>query len=250
MVRQNCNYINWTRDFSIKNIDLDKQHEIIFSIANNTLATINEMEERADLEEYKKYQDEFKKITIQLFNYMKTHFVDEEKFMLDIGFPLFEEHRKAHINLTHQAKAMLNDVNNIELFSKDLKDLISNFIMKHFATQDILLANFVYKALHISEVHFNLEQYTMIKSILNQNIYTEQTYDYVCRCPTRNIHKIPQTIHEELENEDKLMKCSRCGNILVFVKEFDLKQDYKKLREKFQGVKNWRETKCPATYTI
>lgn len=65
--------IKWSKDFSIKNIQLDKQHELIFEIAEiaNDLALKiqdNDVQHKNDL----------KQILTKLFQYVKIHFKDEE----------------------------------------------------------------------------------------------------------------------------------------------------------------------------
>lgn len=73
--------IKWSKDFSIKNIQLDKQHELIFEIAEiaNDLALKiqdNDVQHKNDL----------KQILTKLFQYVKIHFKDEEKFMKALIF--------------------------------------------------------------------------------------------------------------------------------------------------------------------
>lgn len=228
-----CQYISWTKDFSINNIELDKQHEAIIQIANDTAYTIHKLEQNPNSLELKK---ELKKITMRLFHYMKTHFTDEEEFMKDIEFPLFEEHRKAHMALANQARELLNHSNDIKHFAQKLEALVNDFVIKHFAQEDILLANFLDKALHINEVHFNLEQYIMLKTLQNKDIYNEKTYDYICSCSLENIYKVPESIHEELESSNKLIKCRYCKKVLVFLKEFDIKENYQSLKERFFSI--------------
>ena len=181
-------------------------------------------------------QEDFKKITIKLFHYIKTHFADEEKFMKEIDFPLFEEHRKSHMALTNQARELLSHSDNIKQFAVNLETLIDNFIARHFAEEDLWLANFLDKAFHINEVHFSLDQYIMLRTLQKRDIHNEETYDYVCGCSLDNLRKVPKSIHEELENSDKLIKCRQCGRILVFLKELEVKENYENLKELFSKI--------------
>ncbi|EJF7423089.1 hemerythrin domain-containing protein [Campylobacter jejuni] len=83
--------VKWSRDFSIKNMQLDKQHELIFEITNlaNDLA-LNIQDNNTQ------HKNDLKQILVKLFQYIKIHFKDEEKFMESIDFPLIEEHKKSH----------------------------------------------------------------------------------------------------------------------------------------------------------
>lgn len=228
-------YIAWTRDFSIKNTELDKQHEVIFQIANDMLYTLDRVQEEPDSQAYRK---ELKEIMIRLFNYIRTHFSDEERFMKEINFPLLKQHRKSHTDLTNQAKRLLNYSGDIKKFSAELKILISNFITKHFAQEDLLIADFVNKALDVNEVHFNLDQYMMLKTLEQEDVYDEETYNYVCACSLQNIRKVPKSIHEEFESLNKLIKCRYCGKVLVFIEDFDITEDYQTLEKKFLSIGN------------
>lgn len=152
--------IKWSKDFSIKNIQLDKQHELIFEIAEiaNDLALKiqdNDVQHKNDL----------KQILTKLFQYVKIHFKDEEKFMESIDFPLIEEHRKSHQILLKKTKELLEHSNDIVKMSFELSTLTKDWILDHFANEDLWIANFTKKALHLQEIHYNLEQYIKLKSI-------------------------------------------------------------------------------------
>ncbi|HFP7316519.1 TPA: iron-binding protein, partial [Campylobacter jejuni] len=57
--------VKWSRDFSIKNMQLDKQHELIFEITNlaNDLALKIQ-------ENNTQYKDDLKQILAKLFQYI------------------------------------------------------------------------------------------------------------------------------------------------------------------------------------
>lgn len=228
-------YLIWTRDFSVRNAELDKQHQVIFEIANDTLYTLDKVQEEPNSQVHK---EELKKIMIRLFNYIRTHFSSEEKFMKEINFPLLKQHKKSHADLTNQAKKLLNYSGDIEKFSGELRVLIGNFITKHFAREDLLIADFVNKALDINEVRFNLDQYMMLKTLEDENVYNEKTYNYICTCSLQNVRKVPESIHNELENLGKLIKCRYCGKVLVFIEDFDMRENCKTLEEKFLSIGN------------
>lgn len=221
--------VKWSRDFSIKNMQLDKQHELIFEIANlaNDLALKiqdNDVQHKNDL----------KQILTKLLQYVKIHFKDEEKFMESIDFPLIEEHRKSHQILLKKTKELLEHSNDIVKLSLELSTLTKDWILDHFAIEDLWIANFTKKALHLQEIHYNLEQYIKLKSI-RQDLKAEKTYDYICNCYLRT-HAIPQTIHEELVSKENTLKCEKCGQILVHLDYVDLNQDYEILNHTLENI--------------
>ncbi|HEF3809863.1 hemerythrin family protein [Campylobacter jejuni] len=221
--------VKWSRDFSIKNMQLDKQHELIFEIANlaNDLALKiqdNDVQHKNDL----------KQILTKLLQYVKIHFKDEEKFMESIDFPLIEEHRKSHQILLKKTKELLEHSNDIVKLSLELSTLTKDWILDHFAIEDLWIANFTKKALHLQEIHYNLEQYIKLKSI-RQDLKAEKTYDYICNCYLRT-HAVPQTIHEELVSKENTLKCEKCGQILVHLDYVDLNQDYEILNHTLENI--------------
>ncbi|EOH9591002.1 hemerythrin family protein [Campylobacter jejuni] len=221
--------IKWSKDFSIKNMQLDKQHELIFEIAEiaNDLALKiqdNDVQHKNDL----------KQILTKLFQYVKIHFKDEEKFMESIDFPLIEEHRKSHQILLKKTKELLEHSNDIVKMSFELSTLTKDWILDHFAIEDLWIANFTKKALHLQEIHYNLEQYIKLKSI-RQDLKTEKTYDYICNCYLCT-HAVPQTIHEELVSKENTLKCEKCGQILVHLDHIDLNQNYKMLNHILENI--------------
>lgn len=132
--------VKWSRDFSIKNMQLDKQHELIFEITNlaNDLALKIQ-------ENNTQYKDDLKQILAKLFQYIKIHFKDEEKFMKSIDFPLIEEHKKSHQILVEKTKELLEHSDNIVKMSQELSILTKDWILDHFANEDLWIANFTKK---------------------------------------------------------------------------------------------------------
>ncbi|MFQ6342855.1 hemerythrin family protein [Campylobacter sp. VTCC 70190] len=221
--------IKWSRDFSIKNIQLDKQHELIFEITN--LANDLALKVQEDNTQYK---DDLKQILTKLFHYIKIHFKDEEKFMESINFPLLEEHKKSHKILIDKTKELLEHSNDITKMSKELSVLTKDWILDHFANEDLWIDNFKNKALHLQEIHYTLEQYIKLKSI-KQDLSTEKTYDYICNC-SLYIHAVPQTLHQELASKENALKCEKCGQILTHLDNFDLNQNFEKLKGIFEDT--------------
>ncbi|HBD2749673.1 TPA: hemerythrin domain-containing protein, partial [Campylobacter jejuni] len=180
------------------------------------------------------YKNDLKQILTKLFQYVKIHFKDEEKFMESIDFPLIEEHRKSHQILLKKTKELLEHSNDIVKMSFELSTLTKDWILDHFAIEDLWIANFTKKALHLQEIHYNLEQYIKLKSI-RQDLKAEKTYDYICNCYLRT-HAVPQTIHEELVSKENTLKCEKCGQILVHLDYVDLKQDYEILNHTLENI--------------
>ncbi|EAJ7142412.1 iron-binding protein [Campylobacter jejuni] len=222
--------IKWSRDFGIKNVQLDKQHELIFDITN----AANDLASKIHDEGGDKYKKDLKQILMKLFQYVKIHFKDEEIFMESINFPFLKEHKQSHQDLIEKTKQILNFSDDMTKMSDELSNLTKNWILDHFAHEDQWIANFTSKAIHLKEIHYSLEQYIKLKSI-KKDLSGEQHYDYICAC-SLNIHKVPQSIHEELVSQESVLKCEKCDQILVHLTKFDLNENFETLNDKFEAM--------------
>jgi len=225
--------IVWHRDFSIKNVDLDKQHELIFEICKAANKLVDKVEKDPQDPAHK---EELKDLVVKLFQYIKQHLKDEEEFMQSISFPLLEEHRKAHKILITKAKNILEHVNDTKKFAQELSILTKKWILEHFATDDMWIANYVHKAVYLKEIHHTLEMYIKLKSI-ERDISKDETYPYICMCPLR-IHQVPKTIHGELLSESAVLKCEDCEQILVYLRNNEFKENISDLQKEYLALKD------------
>ncbi|WP_050553690.1 hemerythrin domain-containing protein [Campylobacter jejuni] len=223
--------IKWTQDFSINNALLDEQHNLIFQIANLTDELIIKIKENPEDEEHKA---NLKNIVLQLFQYIKTHFKDEEDYMEKIDFPLKKQHKNNHKDLINKTKQILNHSNDVEKMAEELSCLTKEWILEHFANDDLLIDNYVKKAIDLKEIHYTLEQYIKLKS-LKYNLTQEKHYSYICTC-SLYIHEVPQTIHEELVSNENSIKCHQCNQNLTHLDQFDHEQNYETLEQKFLSI--------------
>ncbi len=136
------NKISWHKEFSIKNADLDKQHEMIFEITNDAHElAIKIKEKNFDEKEKESLKTELKDLTYRLFEYIKVHFRDEEKYMKEIEFPLIEDHIKAHRDLVNKTKAVLAHSNDMSKFIDEFTELTNTWILDHFVNGDAWIEN-------------------------------------------------------------------------------------------------------------
>ncbi|WP_279041285.1 hemerythrin family protein [Campylobacter helveticus] len=230
--------IDWTKEFSINNYALDKQHELIFEITNHANELAHKVLQNCD----DALQEELKKTIVKLFNYIKIHFKDEETYMKDIDFPLFEEHRAAHKVLVEKTKEILNYSKEPQIFAKELAILTKDWIARHFCVDDKWIEAYIHKAIHLNEVHFSLETYKILKTLWNPNIEQEAKFSYLCMCEDK-IHNVPKSIHEELLSEESVLKCETCGQILVFLEEDEEDKDFAFLAKEFAKMGKIRVSK-------
>ncbi|EIB36956.1 hypothetical protein cje133_06265 [Campylobacter jejuni subsp. jejuni LMG 23357] len=73
----------WNEKYSIHDTMIDIQHQKLFELADKVESAVYKFVKR----------EELKEILIELFNYMKEHFNNEEQYMQEIHYPCLNEHK-------------------------------------------------------------------------------------------------------------------------------------------------------------
>lgn len=121
-------YFEWKSDYETGDSTVDEQHQYLFKLANSLLVT---------------GVSECKPIIMELYEYTRVHFKDEEKIMAEFKYPALEDHKKLHINLISN----LNNLSESFIESKESRDdlaaVFGNWIINHILNEDLRFANFV-----------------------------------------------------------------------------------------------------------
>ena len=181
---------SWSEKFSVHHEIIDQQHQILFDLAHKAYKIANSHTTR----------NEVKDMITQFFDYMKTHFKDEEQYMQAIGYPRLEEHRKIHRKIVADMAAMVKSIHS----ANELKDKI--MIM----AQDWLLT-------HILQEDMQIEKYR--KEQLEKNASCEvrdvKYYYYTCACPGKE-HKLTESMHIFVSNSTHPINCKECHQRIHF----------------------------------
>jgi len=123
------NKLIWKSEFSIGNYRIDNEHIKLFEIAKKALnAKKNNTED----------VEKLKSIIWSLYEYIGTHFKNEEKFMSEIEYPDLPRHKTIHKTLLdnlHQFIQTLNDLT-IDEIEKQLYDFIEDYFIRHIVKED------------------------------------------------------------------------------------------------------------------
>lgn len=121
----------WKSEYNIGNLQLDNEHQKLFSIARKTL-NINSK----DSEEDRKSQ--LKDIINELFSYVGTHFSDEQQYMNAIKYPDLENHIKLHVNMLSMLKNLISHLSalSIEEIEEELRQFVEEYFVKHIIMED------------------------------------------------------------------------------------------------------------------
>lgn len=122
-------FIAWSKSFEVGIELIDQQHKELLLLVNDlfSYATGNEAEERAY----------FKSVVHKMVQYVKTHFVTEEKCLLASKFPGYAEHKKIHDEFT---LTIIKTVKDFEagkrLVLEKLAYFLKDWILSHIAIED------------------------------------------------------------------------------------------------------------------
>ena len=76
---------------------------------------------------------------------MKTHFENEEKYMRDIDYPKYEEHKELHNNIISCLNDFIRHIHNFKLedFEKELAKVIDITLLQHIILEDRKITKYI-----------------------------------------------------------------------------------------------------------
>ena len=118
----------WKDIYSVNNEIIDKEHKELFNIAQEAFAYVEEKDKTKKIKE----------IVTDLYDYMKTHFKHEEKFMQEIEYPSFEEHKLLHHNIIEKINTLVKKLPTMDenIFEKELAKIIDIALVHHIIQED------------------------------------------------------------------------------------------------------------------
>jgi hemerythrin len=119
----------WTDDYSVGDEILDNQHKHLFELGNQIQDT--------DKSSARKY-------VMELYKYIRTHFIHEERHMQSSQYPFIEKHKTLH-------EQLITDLNELtQNFTIDDFDLLVVFLhdwfIKHVLMEDKKYFFFIHSA--------------------------------------------------------------------------------------------------------
>lgn len=120
----------WSAKYSIGNAEIDAEHQRLIELANDvaSLAANNEQLTR------------IKHDIVALYDYVKTHFQHEEKYMLELGYPQYEEHKKLHEGIIAEMNTIMKHSGNLDVLVYKFKRLMNAWVLEHILHEDSRIA--------------------------------------------------------------------------------------------------------------
>ena len=129
----------WTQNLSVGISMIDDQHKMCFQKAE----ALFEAGQNYRAKEYVGELLEF------LDDYTKKHFADEEKYMLSIKYPGYQEQKAAHTAFITQLNKIKSDYNSSGgnlLVILNANQMILDWLTKHISNMDKQIGEFAKKA--------------------------------------------------------------------------------------------------------
>ena len=120
--------LGWKDIYSVNNKDIDKEHKKLFDIASKAFEEVNDKDK----------VNRIRKTLTELYDYMKIHFKNEEKYMKEISYPKIEEHKKLHANIIKTLNEFVKDLPELDILiaEKELANIIEITLVQHIIQED------------------------------------------------------------------------------------------------------------------
>ncbi|MCX2716571.1 hemerythrin family protein [Helicobacter sp. MIT 21-1697] len=176
----------WSDDFSVHHQIIDEQHQKLFTLAHRAYSIANNNKSSAN---------DVKSILLEFFDYMKTHFKDEEQYMQAIGFPQLDEHKKIHRQIVNDMAGMVKNVHSVDVLKEMIATIAKDWLLTHILQEDMCYEK------------YREEQ---------QNVTCEVKYCYyTCGCPGKE-HKLTESMHLFIKNSSHPTNCQECHQPIKF----------------------------------
>ena len=174
----------WSDKFSVHHEIIDQQHQKLFELARKVYKIANSHATRGEV----------KGIITEFFEYMKTHFKDEEQYMAAIGYPQLEEHKKLHRSLVKSMASMIKNIRSVNEIKDKILFITKDWLLKHIVQEDMLIEKYRKESLKAS---------------------AGRIYIYTCGCSGKE-HKLTESMHIFVKNAARKIRCKECQQNIVY----------------------------------
>lgn len=126
--------MEWKAGYDIGVDLIDKQHRQLVEMISRLEASLATDAENREMGDALKF----------LVDYTHQHFSDEEEFMLNAGFPMYEKHKGLHKDLIHEVKEVLLKLKRGEAIRpRELISFLTDWLMNHILDEDRKIAEYI-----------------------------------------------------------------------------------------------------------
>ena len=121
--------ISWKENYCVGDATIDSQHQYLFSLANELVAS--------------KDKSELTNNAMKLFRYVREHFNHEEAVMRQVDYPEYQEHVAMHEEMINQLSAIGSDIYNDRWSVANLQQFMNKWLTDHILVVDAKLGRFI-----------------------------------------------------------------------------------------------------------
>ena len=125
--------LKWKDEYSMNDEKIDEQHKGLFKLSNEIY---NLVESGVDDAEH------FRELFIILNDYTVEHFIYEEMYMEEKGYPQLKEHIKQHLEFSDILKELAVGINK-DSHIKDIGEFVTTWLLQHVLDEDMKYKIFI-----------------------------------------------------------------------------------------------------------
>ncbi len=124
--------VPWSNEYKIGISSVDAQHKKLFDLVN-ALYEIND----------DNMKEELRNILYAFSDYMEIHFKDEEDYMLSIGYPELEEHKKIHKDIVERLLKLIHTPAKLNVIKSKMRVVAKRVLIDHILHEDMKIKLFL-----------------------------------------------------------------------------------------------------------
>ena len=217
----------WSKEYSVHNFMIDEQHKKLFELANMADNMIGKQTNPLEI----------KQVLVALFDYMKTHFRDEEAYMESIQYPGLETHKEHHKEIVAEMTLLIKHMKYD--FKQQLAIITEQWLVRHILQEDMrigeyqqeMLAKKRLKECKDLESENNVLENSFVESEHSSQSMPENNptinsvkaiqkdsilHIYSCMCG--KVYNISQPIHEQIQQGKKIY-CKHCNANITYIND-------------------------------
>lgn len=189
----------WDDQYSVHNKHIDKQHQKLFDIAKRAAILIHKQVD----------SNEIKTILMELFDYMKFHFRDEEAYMEQIHYPHLADHREIHKEMIERVTDLIQNIKYD--FKQKLAIITRDWLVEHIMKEDMKIEQWYEEYKNSQTLEGGNED-----GSAKEEINIEIGHFYKCDC--RESFRVLETVHKKILGGQSY-HCKKCNAKIEFVKD-------------------------------
>jgi len=121
--------LQWSDDYCI-DAEIDREHKRLFALANTVFALIDAKSQASELKD-----------TIRaLYEYLGSHFANEERLMRKIEFSDLDRHAARHREIVARMNRIVTSCRTLDQLNSQLRHLMLDWVVTHILRHDRAIA--------------------------------------------------------------------------------------------------------------